>query len=170
MTSKKEESIDYYDYENSEITDESEYVYDEGSESPNSKNSIRRSYDPEYVYDEGDSEYVLKRDDRPNLSNTSKQSTQDIKKPGHKVTDAGLYNELDYDLSPRNEKLPEKIEVHSDKAASMESKKNCQMTKKKIIIIVAFFGICFIGAGIGVYWLFGMREKGKSYTLYRKVR
>ena len=156
------ESIDYHNYENSEITDESEYIYDEGPESPNSKNSIRRSYDPEYVYDEDDGEYVLDRDDRPNVSNAMKQSIQENKKPGHKITDAGLYNELDYDLSPRNEKTSEKIEVHSDKAATIEWKKKCQMTKKKKIIIVTFLGICFIGTIIAVsYWWVGVKEKGE---------
>ena len=162
MTSKQDKSIQLHNYENSEITDESEYVYDEGPDSTNYKNSIRRSYDAEYVYDEDDGEYVLERDDRPNVSNAMKQSVQENKKPGHKITDAGLYNELDYDLSPRNEKLSEKIDVHSDKLATIESKKNCQMTKKKKIIIVTFLGICSICTIIAVsYWWIGVKENGE---------
>ena len=162
MTSKQGESIELHNYENSEITDESEYVYDEGPDSTNSKNSIRRSYDAEYVYDEDDGEYVLERDDRPSVSNATKKSSQETKKPGHKTTEDGLYNELDYDLSPRNEKVSENIEVHSDKVASLESKKKCQITKKKKTIIVAILGIGFIDTIIGVsYCWIGVKEKGE---------
>ena len=136
----------YDDYP--EHGNESEYVYEEEHKAPDSRNATNN--DGEYVYDEG--EYVLEKKSRTTYPNPTKGSTPETKKPGHRKGDPDIYDELDYELSPRVEVGIERREVNQDKTILKDSTKTDIGSKKKKIIIGSVVGVCLVAAIFGTFY------------------
>ena len=130
----------YDDYP--EDTNEFEYVYDEEPKAPYSRNATNN--DGEYLYDEG--EYVTEKKSRTTNPNPTKVSTPETKKPGHQKGDPDIYDELDYELSPRVELDLERKEVNHDTTILKDSTTKEVGLKKKKIMIGSFLGVCLVAA------------------------
>ena len=129
MIPKTSSTGEYVYYEYPEYTNESEYVYDEEPETPQSRNAT--NIDCEYVYDDDeDGEYVLEKISRTKDSYPTQASNPENKKPGHQRAEPDLYDELDYELSPR-------VEVTNKKEG---------LSKQNKIIIVSVLVVCVVGA------------------------
>ena len=122
MSAKENQNKDYVNDEVTVVGTECEYVYEEGSiddstyvyEEESKKrctyNDLEISvhtYEKTYVehdnngyFEDNDAEYVL---DVLQKTTKKKQLSSESDKPKHKKSDAGIYDELDYTLSPRNE-------------------------------------------------------------------
>ena len=88
-------------------------------------------YDCEYVlYDYEKGEYVVEKNTKTKDSNPTKASTPENKKPGHQRAEPNVYDELDYELSPR-------VEVSNKKEG---------LSKQNKIIIVSVLVVCVVGA------------------------
>ena len=120
---------EYVDYDDPEYTCDFEYVYDVEPKSSYSRNETKTSNDGEYVYDCDAGEYVLEKTRKTSNSNPKSTVAPRNNKPGHKKTVPDLYDELDYELSPR-------IEVGKKEGIS----------KQKKIIFVSVLGVCLVGA------------------------
>ena len=150
----------YDDYP--EHGNESEYVYEEEHKAPDSRNATNN--DGEYVYDEG--EYVLEKKSRTTYPNPTKGSTPETKKPGHRKGDPDLYDELDYELSPRLEVEMQKREVNNDKTHLKDSNKKDGNSKKTKTIIVPVLGVSLVAAIFVILYLGGLfGSQGRYYFL-----
>ena len=122
-----------------------------------SKVSTNPTYDayyelPEVTYendevnadDDNTGEYVLERK-ATKLSVAVEASATDNRKPGHKPSEAGVYDELDYNLNPR-------IETNSADQTIKRDRKD-RFEKKKILIalsLVIFLSMITIGVIIAL--------------------
>ena len=85
-------------------------------------------------YEHDDGEYVLEQKIKDKEPNSNKN------KPRHKKSEAGVYDEIDYDLSPRNEtRLQNQIIVND-----LETKDRC--SKQRMIVVISILVITLIGA------------------------
>ena len=154
MNLNTEKEIEWSYYEESDITNESEYLYEEDYNTQRTRNAINPG---EYVHDDDNGEYVLEKKNVKKNSNPTKDATPGYAKPGHKKTDPNVYDELDYDLSPRIE-----MDTGVSKAShgQINSKKD---SNKRKILIASVAGICILAAvvtGIG----FGLQGKHRFYS------
>ena len=150
-------------YVNDEVTDvgiECEYVYEEGSiddgtyvyeeeskkrctyndleESVHTYENIHVEPDEDCYHEDDDSEYALEKTTKKKELNTENS------KPKHKKSDAGVYDELDYTLSPRNES------ARTDETAGKDiENKDSWFNQQKIVIIsvIAIFLLVVVVAG-----------------------
>ena len=152
MIPKTSSTGEYVYYEYPEYINESEYVYDEEPETPNSRNAT--NIDCEYVYDDDeDGEYVLEKKSRTKDSNPTQASNPENKKPGHQRAEPDLYDELDYELSPRVEVDIGRKEANHDKTILNDSSKKEGLSKKKKIIIVSVLAVCVVGTLFFAFYL-----------------
>ena len=132
----------YYDYP--EYTNDSETINDEEPKASNSRSGTNN--DCEHVYDDDKGEYVLEKKIRTKDTNQTKASTLGNKKPGHQRTEPNIYDELDYELSPRVEVDIETREVDHDKTILIDSNKKEGLSKQNKIMIVSVLVVCVVGA------------------------
>ena len=94
----------------------------------------------EYVYSsDGVGEYVLEQKDKKNESKLGNQ------RPEHRPSVPQIYDDLDYNLSPRNET------IHNSQTIDNDFDKETRCSKPKKIIIASIITIILIGAvGAGV--------------------
>ena len=143
MTSKWSKSGDYVYYEESDVPNESNYKY---KQDPTIQRTSHPNHDGNYINDYDDGEYVLDKKDLRKTSKVLKQSAPEIKKPSHKISVSDVYDELDYELSPRVQDSCKKNENQGDKTILMESEYEGGSSKKKKICFASVLGICLIGA------------------------
>ena len=118
----------------------------------NIKNSFH--YDAYYEWEENnegnnhhdDGEYVLE------MQNKDKELNSHSDKSRHKKSESGVYDELDYDLSPRTE-------THSQNQILADDLENCAKHKKiAVILIIAIALIASVVAGV-VYATYGKYDQ-----------
>ena len=143
MTSKLSKSGDYVYYEESDVQNESNYKY---RKDPTIQRTSHPNHDGNYINDYDDGEYVLDHKDLKKSPKVLKQSAPEIKKPSHKNSIKDVYDELDYELSPRIQDRSIKNENKGDKTMLMESECEGGSSKKKKICLASALGICLIGA------------------------
>ena len=143
MTSKWSKSGDYVYYEESDVPNESNYKY---KQDPTIQRTSHPNQDGNYINDYDDGEYVLDHKDLRKSPKVLKQSAPEIKKPGHKGSVLDVYDELDYELSPRIQDRSIKNENKGDKTMLMEPENEGGSSKKKIICFASVLLICLIGA------------------------
>ena len=143
MTSKWSKSGDYVYYEESDVPNESNYEYKQDT---TTQRTLHPNHDGIYINDYDDGEYVLDKKDLRKTSNVLKQPTPEIKKPSHKNSIKDVYDELDYELSPRIQDSNQENENQRDKTMLMESENEDGSSKKKKICFASVLGICLIGA------------------------
>lgn len=154
----------YDDYP--EYTDVSEHAYEEGSNAPYSRNATND--DDEYVYDEA--VYVVEKKSGTKYPNQTNASHPEIKKPGHKRTDPGIYDELDYELSPSVEVDLEGKGVNHDKTILTDSTTNDVGSKKKKTIIGSVLGVSVVAAIFGsIYFGADFSSRGGYDLLYFSI-
>ena len=140
-----------------DVMNESEYVYYGDPVASPARNSLSKSNNGEYIYDE-DEEYVLERNDKTKVSDSKVRSISENKKPTHKETVPGIYNELDYNLSPR-------AQENSGNTLGVQSQeKKWGLTKCKKIVIVSVIGFLLAG-GVVIAMVIGIQ--GKMYHAFR---
>ena len=140
-----------------DIMNESEYVYYGDPVASPVRNSLSKSNNGEYIYDE-DEEYVLECKDKTKVSDSKVRSISENKKPTHKETVSGIYNELDYELSPRAQ------ENSGNTSGLQKQEKKWSLTKCKKIIIASLTGL-FIAGGVAIAIVVGIQ--GKMYHAVR---
>ena len=140
-----------------EVMNESEYVYYGDLEASKARNSLRKSNNGEYIYDD-DEEYVLEYNDKTKVSDSKVRSISENKKPTHKETVPGIYNELDYNLSPRTQ------ENSGNRLGLQNQEKKWGNSKCKKIVIVPVIGLLLAG-GVVIAMLIGIQ--GKIYYAFR---
>ena len=144
MGSKKIKSPDYDAYYDMPvITNNSEEGNNVKLSYANSGNALH-GISCEYVYDEDAGKYLYERSVNSKASNAIESSSPQNKKPGHKRTVAGMYDELDYD------------DDHGVGTSNRSSIRGS--SKKKKIFIASIIGTSFIG-GIVVGAVFLRRGK-----------
>ena len=120
MSSKENQNNEYVNDDVTDLVIECEYVYEQGWID-----------DGTYVYEE----------------ESKKPSTIDVlilkQKPGHLKGDAGVYDEIDYQLDPPIQVVQK---VSSNKTVPINTTKTDGKTKKKKIIICVAIGGLLIGA------------------------
>ena len=160
MSTKEKQNKDYVNDEVTDVGTECEYVYEEGSiddgtyvyEEESKKrctyNDLEISvhtYEKTYVehdnngyFEDNDEEYVLEK------ATKKKELNPEGDKPKHKKSDAGIYDELDYTLSPRNELARTDETVVKDIGT-----KDSWFNQQKIVIItvIAIFLLAAVVAG-----------------------
>ena len=109
----------------------------------------------EYVYDDEEEviecEYVYEQESREKTKKSIKGLAQENNKPKHKVNESGVYDELDYDLYPRNENHNIRNHFTHDECVNKDSKiQNQYLKKKQIIITMALLTVCVIGIVIAI--------------------
>ena len=70
--------------------------------------SSRSNNSTEYVNDDVEDiecEYVYEQESRNKAKDSTKKLPQENRKDRHKTSESGLYDELDYELNPRDENL-----------------------------------------------------------------
>ena len=117
--------------------------------------SSRNNIFPEYVYDDAEEviecEYVYEQESRARKSNSIKLPPQENNKPKHKTNESGVYDELDYDLYPRNANHTTKNDRRVDENARKDSEAPKRyFKKKKVIITIAILTACVFGAVIAL--------------------
>ena len=143
MTSKWSKSGDYVYYEESDVTNESNHNYEND---PTKQRTSHPYHDGKYINDSDDGEYVLDKKDLRKTSKVLKQLAPEIKKPSHKISVSDVYDELDYELSPRIKGSSKKNENQADKTILIESANEAGSSKKKKICFASVLGICLLGA------------------------
>ena len=108
-------------------------------ESVNTNDGVVDNKD-EHAYDYEDvGEYVLEQKDRKNESKFGNQ------RPEHRPSVPQIYDDLDYNLSPRNETIDNNQTIDND----FDKENRC--SKQKKIVIASLITIILIGAvGVGV--------------------
>ena len=146
----------YDDYP--EYATESEYVYEVEPKAPYSRN--KTNSDGDYVYNEMEGYYVQEKKSRTKDSNPAPG------KPGHHRSEPNLYDELDYELSPRVEVGMQKREVNNDKTHLKDSNKKDGNSKKTKTIIVPVLGVSLVAAIFVILYLSGLfGSQGRYYFL-----
>lgn len=132
---------------NSKSNDDIEYVYTEDYQ----------DNEDEYVYSDepesDDVEYVLANQSVPKDPRTVHNDPSRANKPGHCRTEPNLYDELDYEISPRE---TSDIRIGGSKISGVvasDSKKNRRFTVnfsigKKALVVGCIVLILFLGAVI----------------------
>ena len=139
---------DAYDapyYVEPDTMSDTEYMYNYTLNPPNTRSSIETSIESEYVYDEED-EYVLSSHDMNEVSNPSQNIALEDKRPTHKKNEEGVYDGVDYELSPRVTKDTGLGDIQKDEKVEKEEQKRWLRLSKKTIIILSFVGVCLIVA------------------------
>ena len=138
--------------------------------------SAKSNNSAEYVNDdveETDCEYVYEQESRNKTKDSIKKLSQENRKDRHKTSESGLYDELDYELNPRDENFI-KRNVSMDNASILNGSKsqNRTLKQKKIIVPVTILIVCMVG---GVAALLLLVPKGKNilcfnYTTAQQVK
>ena len=110
-------------------------------------------YEDEYVYNENASndQGPLPNPKSSKNSKCREQNNRFAKRPKHRETIEGIYDELDYDLSDPTMTSPtmdSKIESGSSKKSEIKEKNNRKSElklSKKAIIILSILGTCIVG-------------------------
>ena len=138
MIAKKSNSPDYdYYYDMPEVTNPPDGSNNAELDLPRSRNDQVDDIPWEYVYDEDDGVYVLERRARPSGSNPTAIPAPEARRPGHKRADPGVYDELDYELSPRTL-------GGSDHPATLENRR--KRSKQTKVLILSILLTLLIGA------------------------
>ena len=123
----------------------SEYVYNDTLNPPSTRSSLEASRESEYVYDD-DGEYVLHYPDMRNHSKELESNGLEYKRPGHKKSEDNVYDELDYDISPRVTKSGELKDAQNNQKVEKDALKRGLSLRMKTIIILSFVGVSVIVA------------------------
>ena len=141
MSSTIDNSFDYDAYYEMEY--ENEYVYNE--------------HDKDSHYEDDNGEYVLERKTK------KKEPNSENNKPAHIRSDAGIYDELDYELSPRSEL------ARMDKTVVKDIEVKDLWCKQHKIIIITFIVVSLV-TGVIVGSVFATQGKFlivlQSFSLY----
>ena len=96
--------------------------------------------------------------DKTKVSDSKVRSILENKKPTHKETVPGIYNELDYNLSPRSQ------ENSGNTLGLQKQEKKWGLTKCKKIVIVSVIGLLLAG-GVAIAMVMGIQ--GRMYNASR---
>ena len=120
MSSKENQNNEYVNDDVTDLVFECEYVCEQGSID-----------DGTYVYEE--------ESKKPSTTNASIPK----QKPGHKRGEAGVYDEIDYQLDRSNQDVQK---ISSNEAVPTDTTKTDEKAKKKKIIIGVVIGCLLMGA------------------------
>ena len=120
MSTKENQKNEYVNDDVTDLVFECEYVYEQGSID-----------DVTYVYEE--------ESKKPSTTNSSIPK----QKPGHQRGEAGVYDEIDYQL---DRSIQDVQKISSNKAVPTDTAKTDEKAKKKKIIIGVVIGCLLIGA------------------------
>ena len=123
MSTKENQNDEYINDDVTDVVIECEYVYEQGSID-----------DGTYVYEE--------ESKKPSTTNSSFPK----QKPGHKRGEAGVYDEIDYQLDPP---IQDAQKISSNETVPTDTSKTEGKTKTNKIIIAVVIGCLLIGAIIG---------------------
>ena len=127
-------TYDYY-YDMPEVTMQPDGGNEIEVDLPNSGNAVD-DIPWEYVDEEDAGVYVLERKVRSRGSIGREVPAPEANRPGHQRAEPGVYDELDYDLSPR-------IDGRPNNSTNLEKGNGC--SKQKKILILSVLGTLIIG-------------------------
>ena len=127
----------------------------------------RNNNSSEYVNDSVEDiecEYVYEHESRNKTKDSIKKLSQENRKDRHKPSESGVYDELDYDLNPRDDNFI-KRNVSMDNASILNASKSQKRTlkQKKIIVPVAILIVCMVG---GIAALLILVPNGKNILCF----